>query len=206
MFPYDDNPDFAALRAAHHAQHGLTIAYIKKRVGEGMEYANEVARAVLSAQGGYYQLTEMPEEFAGRAGRGRLASSGRTRGSVGNFAGSAGAGGGDARRGRSPVRSLSLYVLYAGGSLRTRQGMFVFDQRPGEAPFAHGAWQPDALRASSSCAWTAAMAAAAGARPTHAASCFSSPRKTATMAAPCSPLSLAPRPRRIWERIPRRPG
>ena len=126
-------------------QHGLTIAYIKKRVGEGMEYANEVARAVLSAQGGYYQLAEMPEEFAGALGDGRLAPPGRRRGSLGNAAQRCRRWWTSVTQGTAAVRSLSLYALYAGGSLRTRQRMFVFDQKPGEAPFAHGAWQPEAL-------------------------------------------------------------
>jgi len=132
MFPQDDN------------QHGVTIAYIKKRVGDGMEYANEVARAVLSPQGGYYQLAEMPEEFAGALGEGvshRLMRDGEAWETLRELTALVEG----VRGGTRTVRSLSLYVLYAGGSLRTRQGMFVFDQKPGEAPFAHGDWQPEAL-------------------------------------------------------------
>ncbi len=144
MYPYDDNLDFTALRAEHQAQHGLTIAYIKRRVGEGMEYANEVAEAVVSAEGGYYQLREMPEEFAGALGAGvshRLvadAEAWETLRQVLQLVEGVSSG-------TQAVRSLSLYVLYAGGSLRTRQGMFVFDQKPGEAAFAHGRWQPELL-------------------------------------------------------------
>ncbi len=131
MFSYDDNPDFAAIRAAHQSQHGLTIAYIKKRVGEGIEYANEVARAVLSEQGGYYQLTEMPEEFAGALGEGvshRLIGGAEARDALREVEALVAA----LTQGRQPALSLSLCVLYAGGSLRTRQGMFVFEQKPGE--------------------------------------------------------------------------
>ena len=141
---HDDNLDFAALRAEHQTQHGLTIAYIKRRVGDGMEYANEVAQAVLSAEGGYYQLREMPEEFAGALGEGvshRLAADvevWETLRQVQALVESV-------TQGTQAVRSLSLYVLYAGGSLRTRQGMFVFDQKPGETAFAHGQWQADVL-------------------------------------------------------------
>ena len=40
------------------------------------------------------------------------------------------------------LRSVSLYVLYAGGSLRTRQALFVLDHKHGEPPFAHGGFQP----------------------------------------------------------------
>ncbi len=143
MFPYDDNPDFATLRAAHQTQHGVTIAYIKKQVGEGMEYANEVASAVLSEQGGYYQLTEMPEEFAGALGEGvshrlvAVAEAWQVLRELETLIEGV-------RQGTQKVRSLSLYVLYAGGSLQTRQGVFVFDQT-GEDCFSHGQWQPQML-------------------------------------------------------------
>ena len=62
--------DFDAVRAAHLDRLGLAIAYIKKRGGQVTEYQNEIARAVLSDEGGYYQLAEMPEEFAGALGAG----------------------------------------------------------------------------------------------------------------------------------------
>lgn len=141
---YDDNPEYASLRAEHQEQHGLTIAYIKKRVGEGAEYANDVARAVLSAQGGYYQLAEMPEEFAGALGEGvshRLVADAEAWDTLRRVQALVAA----IRSGTQPVRSVSLYALYAGGSLRTRRRMFVFDQRPGEASFTHGVWQPETL-------------------------------------------------------------
>jgi len=140
----DDNPEYSSLRAAHQEQYGLTIAYIKKRVGEGAEYANDVARAVLSEQGGYYQLAEMPEEFAGALGAGvshRLIAPPEAWETLRQVQALVEA----IRQGTHSVRSVSLYALYAGGSLRTRRRMFVFDQRPGEAPFAHGAWQPQTL-------------------------------------------------------------
>ena len=139
-----DNPDFDAVRAAQFERHGLTIAYIKKKVGEGTEYANEVARAVLSDQGGYYQLAEMPEEFAGALGEGvshrliapldALALLAQMQVFVESIL-----------SGAMPVRAASLYALYAGGSLRTRRELFVLDQKPGEAPFSHGRWQPETL-------------------------------------------------------------
>ena len=64
MFQTDD-PQFDALRAQHQTRYGVSIAYIKSRVEPGTEYANEVARAVVSPSGGYFELAEMPEEFAG---------------------------------------------------------------------------------------------------------------------------------------------
>lgn len=144
MLHTENNTEFAALRAAHHDKHGLTIAYIKKKIGAGTEYANEVARAVVSPQGGYYELAELPEEFAGALGTGvshRLvapADAWQTLMQVQTLATRI-------LTGEHPVRAVSLFALYAGGSLRTRRRMFVLDQRPGEPPFAHGTWQPDLL-------------------------------------------------------------
>ena len=144
LIAHDDDPEYASLRAEQQEQHGLSIAYIKKRVGEGAEYQNDVARAVLSARGGYYQLAEMPEEFAGALGAGvshRLVADAEAWETLHRVQALVSA----IQSGTLPVRSVSLYALYAGGSLRTRRRMFVFDQRPGEVPFAHGVWQPEAL-------------------------------------------------------------
>ena len=137
-----DNTEFDTLRAAHFDRHGLAIAYIKKRVGAGTEYANEVARAVLSDHGGYCQLAEMPEEFAGALGAGithrliapdeALALLARMRAFAEGLL-----------TGAQSVHAASLYALYAGGSLRTRREVFVLDQKPGEAPFCHRQWQPE---------------------------------------------------------------
>ena len=140
----DYDPDFDAVRAAHAERHGLAIAYIKKRVGMGTEYANEVASAVLSEQGGYFQLAEMPEEFAGALGTGvthRWVAPGEAltllsqleKFAAGVIAGTQG------------IRAASLYALYAGGSLRECRSVFVLDQKPGEIPFSQGCWQPGIL-------------------------------------------------------------
>ena len=139
-----ETTDFDIVQAAQSERHGLAIAYIKKQVGAGTEYRNEVARAVLSEKGGYYQLAEMPEEFAGALGGGvshRLVSPPDTLMLLvqmqefveGILAGT------------QAVRTASLYALYAGGSLRSRREMFVLDQKAGEEPFSHGRWQPDIL-------------------------------------------------------------
>ena len=139
-----DNTDFDAVRAAHLDRHGLAIAYIKKRVGQGMEYQNEVARAVLSDEGGYYQLAEMPEEFAGALGAGvshRLIAPSE----AGTLLAQMQAFVEGLLSGTEAVYSVSLYALYTGGSLRMRRELFVLDQKPGEAPFFHGQWQPGTL-------------------------------------------------------------
>lgn len=139
-----DTMDFDAVRASQSERHGLAIAYIKKQVGTGMEYRNEVARAVVSPSGGYYQLAEMPEEFAGALGGGvahrlvaptdALALLSAMQVFVEELL-----------SGTQAVRTASLYALYAGGSLRSRREMFVLDQKAGERPFSHGHWQPETL-------------------------------------------------------------
>ena len=139
-----DTTDFDAVRAAHSDRHGLAIAYIKKRVGAGTEYRNEVARAVLSDAGGYCQLAEMPEEFAGALGAGvthRLIAPAQAQALLTQVQGFIES----VLSGTGAVRAASLYALYPGGSLRLRRALFVLDQRPGEAPFAHGQWQPGVL-------------------------------------------------------------
>ncbi len=141
MFLSENNPEFAALRAERQAQYGVTIAYIKERVGDGLEYANEIARAVLSPSGGYYELLEMPEEFAGALGGGvahRLIAETEALEMLGRLESLCA----QVAQGIVSMRALSLYVLYAGGSLKTRREMFVFDHAPGQALFAHGAFQP----------------------------------------------------------------
>ena len=135
------NPEFDDLRAERQAQFGISIAYIKQRVGTGTEYANEIARAVLSPQGGYYELAEMPEEFAGALGGGvshrmvtrpdALETLARLEQLVMAIA-----------RGTTQPRKLSLYVLYEGGSLRDCRELFVLDYKRGEPVFAHGGFQP----------------------------------------------------------------
>ena len=144
LIAHEDDPEYAALRAAHQDRHGLAIAYIKKRVGAGAEYANDIARAVVSPQGGYYQLAEMPEEFSGALGAGvshRLVADAEAWETLHRVQALVTA----IQSGTQAVRSVSLYAVYAGGSLRTRRRMFVFDQRAGEEPFAHGVWQPESL-------------------------------------------------------------
>ncbi len=139
MFQTDD-PQFDTLRAQSQSRYGVSIAYIKSRVGSGTEYANEVARVVVSPSGGYFELAEMPEEFAGALGNSvshRLVAPSEALDTMRRIERLAVA----VIRGDIAPRALSLYVLYAGGSLRRRQEMFVLDCKRGEPFFAHGALQ-----------------------------------------------------------------
>jgi hypothetical protein len=139
MTPPED-PQFEALRQERQAQYGVSIAYVKRLVGQGTEYANEIARAVLSSRGGYFELNEMPEEFAGAIGGGvshRLVAASEALALTQRLERLAVA----VAEGSVSPRILSFYVLYAGGSLRTRRQMFVMDHKHGNPLFAHGGFQ-----------------------------------------------------------------
>lgn len=136
----DDAP-FDAVRTAHQSQFGVSIAYVKAQVGPGTEYANEAARAIVSPQGGWCQLSEMPEEFAGATGAGvshRLLPRPAMLETLARW---------DAllqavARGEAHFRKLSLYALYEGGSLLAGHGLFVLDCAHGRPLVTHGAFAP----------------------------------------------------------------
>lgn len=135
---------FDAARADSQERHGLGVAYVRKAVGPGTEYRNAVARAVISEQGGYYQLQEMPEEFCGVVGglTHRLIGPDEARATLRRLENLIFG----VLRGALPARALSLYALYEGGSLRERRGMFLCDWAAGgPPPFLHGALEADAL-------------------------------------------------------------
>ena len=60
--------ELAMLRAEHQKKFQTLITYLKDKVGEGIEYRNAVARVVVSEQGAYYELNDLPEEFSGAVG------------------------------------------------------------------------------------------------------------------------------------------
>lgn len=136
----NDTP-FDTVRAERQAQFGVSIATVKAQVGPGTEYANEVACAVVSSQGGWCQLHEMPEEFAGATGAGvshRLLPRPALLSTLARYDALLQA----AARGDIPFRKLSVYALYEGGSLRDGHRLFVRDCAQGQPVLAHGAFDP----------------------------------------------------------------
>jgi len=106
------------------------IAYIKRLVGDGDTYANDVARAVFSGRGGYYELLRMPSEFSGALGD---TISRRTvpRRSILEVL--------TALRGvmtdgspQSLGTYFSMFALDAGSEFGNRGGVFVYEHAPGE--------------------------------------------------------------------------
>jgi hypothetical protein len=60
--------ELAMLRAEYQKRYQTMIAYLKAKIGEGTEYRNAIARVVISPQGAYYELNDLPEQFLGAAG------------------------------------------------------------------------------------------------------------------------------------------
>ncbi|MCS6776671.1 MAG: hypothetical protein RMJ43_16275 [Chloroherpetonaceae bacterium] len=60
--------EIALLRAAHQKQFQVQINYLKEQVGAGVVYENAVVRTVVSENGAYYELKDLPEEFGGAVG------------------------------------------------------------------------------------------------------------------------------------------
>jgi hypothetical protein len=60
--------ELAMIRAEHQKRFQTMIQYIKDQVGDGVEYRNAVVRVVVSDNGAYYELNDLPEEFSGATG------------------------------------------------------------------------------------------------------------------------------------------
>ena len=60
--------ELALLRAEHQKRFQVQIAFVKEKVGEGVEYRNPLMRVVVSNEGAYYEFNDLPEEFCGATG------------------------------------------------------------------------------------------------------------------------------------------
>ena len=129
--PFDplQKVDLAMLRAEHQKRFQTQIALLKERVGEGIVYRNDVVQVVVSEEGAYYELNDLPEEFGGAAGehleRHFLTESEatalleRTLDSL-------------PRANASNTRHISVLVLYTRRGLADRKNCYVFEYRPAE--------------------------------------------------------------------------
>lgn len=57
-----------ALSEEYYRQYGVAIEFLKAKIGTGEEYANAAARAVVSPNGAWLELIDLPMEFSGMAG------------------------------------------------------------------------------------------------------------------------------------------
>ena len=106
------------------------IAYIKRLVGDGDTYSNDIAKAVFSSRGGYYELLRMPSEFSGALGETitrRMISRQALFDVVTALRG--------VLAGGSPIdlgTYFSMFALDVGSEFSSRGGVFVYEHAPGE--------------------------------------------------------------------------
>ena len=56
------------LKEEYQQRHGVAVEYLKRAVGPGQEFANGVARVVISETGAWFECIDQPMEFSGAAG------------------------------------------------------------------------------------------------------------------------------------------
>ena len=147
--PFDpiQKVDLAMLRAEHQKRFSTQIALLKERVGEGIVYRNGVVQVVVSEDGAYYELNDLPEEFGGAAGEHverhflteNEAIALLTR-SVETLL----------RANAANTRHISVFVIYTRRGLADRKNCFVFEYRPREhmedaPPLIIGKFQADVM-------------------------------------------------------------
>lgn len=121
--------ELAMLRAEHQKRFQTQIALLKERVGEGIVYRNDVVQVVVSEEGAYYELNDLPEEFGGAAGEhverhflSEPAATELLRRTVELLP----------RAGAGNTRHISVLVLYTRRGLADRKNCYVFEYRPDE--------------------------------------------------------------------------
>lgn len=138
--------EIALLRAAHQKQFQVQINYLKEQVGTGVVYENAVVRVVVSENGAYYELKDLPEEFGGAVGPGierRFLSREEAIGLLGCACQMA------QHVEEYRTRHLAIFALYTRRGIVDRAHCFVFEcRRDGERnmpALQFGQFQPDVL-------------------------------------------------------------
>ncbi|BDI31062.1 hypothetical protein CCAX7_31130 [Capsulimonas corticalis] len=133
-----------SVRRETRERHGVGISFLKEQVGDGVIYENETARAVFSEAGGYFELCDLPEEFSGALGAEvthSLIDTAATRRHLAALEQVIAA----LLSGTLSFPLFSLYLIYEGGDLRTRENLFVFEARAGAPPMLFGSWSQEEL-------------------------------------------------------------
>ncbi len=139
--------ELALLRAEHQKRFQVMINYIKEKVGEGVEYRNNVVRIVLSDNGAYYELLDLPEEFSGAAGEKLEHHFIAPKEAIAVLARAIQA---TKRATEDNTRQFSIIVLYTRRGLVDRKNCYVYDYRPrdekpGHEPLTIGQFRPDVM-------------------------------------------------------------
>jgi hypothetical protein len=139
--------DLAMIRAEHQKRFQIQIALLKERVGEGTTYRNSVAQVVVSEEGAYYELNDLPEEFGGAAGENvnyRFVTESEAAAHLDRAV--------DAlpRANWENTRHISVFALYSRRGLADRKNCYVYEFRPEEyaperPPLVIGTFQPGVM-------------------------------------------------------------
>jgi hypothetical protein len=136
--------ELALLRAEHQKRFQVMINYLKEQVGEGIEYRNEVVRVVVSDNGAYYELNDLPEEFSGATGDQIQRSFVTPEEAVALLTRAV-----EATQHADPdsTRQFSIIALYTRRGLVDRKNCYVYefqraDNAPTRPPIAVGTFQP----------------------------------------------------------------
>lgn len=129
--PFDplQKVDLAMLRAEHQKRFQTQISLLKERVGEGIIYRNSVVQVVVSEEGAYYELNDLPEEFGGAAGEyveRRFLTETEAVALLDRAVGTL------AQANAGNTRHISVFVLYTRRGLADRKNCYVFEYRPQE--------------------------------------------------------------------------
>jgi hypothetical protein len=139
--------ELAMIRAEHQKRYQVMINFIKEQVGEGIEYKNAVVRVVVSPNGAYYELNDLPEEFCGAAGdelEHHFVSQKEAIALL-NKATQA-----TVQVNKDNTRQFQIIALYTRKGLVDRKNCYVYDfsptlERPQRVPLVIGAFQPDIM-------------------------------------------------------------
>jgi len=139
--------ELAMLRAEHEKRFQTQIAVLKERVGEGIVYKNAVVRVVVSDDGAYYELSDLPEEFGGAAGDNverHFLTEAEAKSVLMRAVDSLD------RATADNTRHISVFVLYTRRGLADRKNCYVFEFRPNphspeRPPLIIGKFQPKVM-------------------------------------------------------------
>ena len=139
--------ELAMLRAEHQKRFQAMITYLKDKVGPGVEYRNSVARVVVSDEGAYCELNDLPEEFSGAVGPDVHTLSVAPQEAVELLTRAQAA---LAQANRDNTRHCSLLALYARRGIMDRKNCYVYEYRAASdeamlSPLVIGQFQPGVM-------------------------------------------------------------
>jgi hypothetical protein len=139
--------DLAMIRAEHQKRFQIQITLLKDRVGEGLTYRNGVVQVVVSDEGAYYELNDLPEEFGGAAGEHVQHNFVTDSEAIALLARAVDT---LSRTSSENSRHISVFILYSRRGLADRKNCYVFEYRPEEyaperPPLVIGTFRPGVM-------------------------------------------------------------